>query len=113
VGRSGPPLRPDSASIAALGTDALSEPIVATIPRAAGMLRLDPSRLQAAVAAAGVPTWGAHADGSPVYRWPELVAAVRDHLGMPIPATRPTLREHQTKQAVRRQRNQQQRKRKS
>jgi hypothetical protein len=59
-------------------------PIVSTLQRAAGMFGLEPGRLAAAVAAAGLRPWGLHADGSAVYRFMELAAVARE-LGVKVP----------------------------
>jgi hypothetical protein len=90
MGRTGPPLRTDQASIHALGIDTLSEPIVSDLRRAGQLLRCDPDRLEDAVDAAQLAPWGAHASGLPVWRWPELCEAAAA-VGIQVPRTRPTL----------------------
>jgi hypothetical protein len=106
MARTGPPLRTDRNSHQALGVDTLSEPVVSTLERAGLALGCDPDRLTDAVAAAGLPPWGRHASGATVYRWPELVAVARDHLGIPVPATRPTLAEYRARELARKERQQ-------
>jgi hypothetical protein len=106
MARTGPTLRTPEQSNTSLGTDAQVEPIVATLSRAGELLGCDPARLADAVGAVGLAPWGQHADGAAVWRWPELVAAARDHLGIPVPATRPTLAEYRARVEAKRERQQ-------
>jgi hypothetical protein len=58
-------------------------PVVSALPRAAGLLEVPTEDLALAVKAAGLEVWGAHQDGSPVYRFGELLAAATE-AGLPI-----------------------------
>jgi hypothetical protein len=72
-----------------LALDMAAEPLVSTLPRAAELLRLDPDRLAQVVTEAGLEPWPwRHADGSPVYRWPDLVAVAVERLGATAPKQR-------------------------
>jgi hypothetical protein len=60
------------------------QPLVSTVPRAAELLGLDPGRLLGAVERAQLAVWGRHADGSPVFPWPQLCALAAE-LGATLP----------------------------
>jgi hypothetical protein len=58
---------------ARLAANMTMAPIVSTLPQAASMFRLEPTRLAQAVAEAGLEPWPwRHADGSQVWRYAEL-----------------------------------------
>ena len=98
--------QPDAVNRQALNIDTVAEPVVSTVPRAATMLGVQPDRLHEAVTRAELEPWARHADGSDCFRWPELVAAVRDHLGVAVPRTRPTLAEWAERREQRQRRKQ-------
>jgi hypothetical protein len=87
-----------------LNNAGMAEPVVSTLDRASLALGCDPAQLAQAVQAAGLPVWARHADGSDCFRWPELVEAARDHLGIRVPVTRPTLAAWQVKRQAKRER---------
>jgi hypothetical protein len=71
--------------VRARGIHPLGVPIVSTIERCAELLKLEPGRLAAAVAAARLEPWGRHASGAPVWRWRELTE-LGQQLGGQVPA---------------------------
>jgi hypothetical protein len=72
------------------GIHPLGVPIVATLARAGELLRVDPSQLADAVSRARLPAWGFHQDGSPVWKWGQLVR-LGQQLGGQLP---PSLAHH-------------------
>jgi hypothetical protein len=87
--------RPPAGAAQRLARNMTKAPLVSTVGRASELLRVDPGRLAALVSARGVPEWGRHANGSPVYKWPALVELAAE-LGATAPASSgPTLRTRQ------------------
>ena len=87
--RHGPPTkyRPKGHGLG-VGQNPMTEPVVATVERAAHLLGCEVSEL--AEALDGLEPWGHHHDGSAVHRWPELCQAAA-LAGIEVPPTRPTM----------------------
>ena len=86
--KTGPPTRRKRGHGLALGMSPMTEPVVATLERAAHLLDCEPGQLADALAA--LEPWGTHASGADVWRWPELVEAA-GRAGIQVPETRPTM----------------------
>jgi hypothetical protein len=81
----------------------LAEPVVCDLGRAAVLLDCEPGQLADAVTAAGLDSWGSHASGAAVYRWPELCQAAA-RAGIPTPTTRPTMADWRHQREAKRER---------